>query len=308
MIAWWADPTLQTVALGGAMVGGVCGSLGTLAYLRRQSLIGDVVAHSSLLGIMTAFLLAYAITGAGSRQPAVLLPGATVAGLAAAGLVTLLTRWTSLREDASLGVMLALFFATAMVALGWIERADPPIAGRAGLNQFLFGQAAATNRRDVGWILAIGAAAVVLMVAAWPRLKAYTVDPQHARGLGIGRGATEILLTTLLVLGIVVGIQSMGVVLVVSMLTAPAASARQWTGGMGTMTALAGGIGAASATVGAVVSGTVRHVPTGPVIVLILTAVFVVSITVSPGRGWMSVWWQRRRARRATAIVPSDAR
>ena len=300
MIAWWADPTLQTVAAGGAMVGGVCGSLGTFAYLRRQSLIGDVVAHSSLLGIMVAFLMAYWWTGSGSRSPSVLMPGAVVAGLAAAGLMRLLTGWTSLKEDAALGVMLAVFFATAMVLMRWIERVDPPIGGRAGLSQFLFGEAAATSRADLWWIGGVGLVAVGTMVLGWHRLTIYTFDPMHARGLGLPHRATETLMTALLVVGIVIGIQSMGVVLVVSMMTAPAAAARQWTRTVASMAMLAGAFGSGCATAGAVLSGTVRNVPTGPVIVLLLTLVFVISVVGSPSRGVVSGWIRRRRIRRTT--------
>lgn len=296
MIAWWADPTLQTVAIGGAMIGAVSGSLGVFAYLRRESLIGDVVAHSSLLGIMVAFLISYAITGAGVRTSAVLLPGAIVTGLAAAGLTRLLTAYTRIKEDAALGIMLAVFFATAMVLLRVIERADPPIPGRAGLNHFLFGQAAATTRDDLKWIALVGLASIVVMSLAWCRLKIFAFDPDHARGMGLPSRGIESVLSALLVIGIVIGLQSVGVVLMISMLTAPAAAARQWTRSVGAMVWVSGTIGAIAASVGAVISGTVKHAPTGPVIVLLLTAFFLVSILIAPRRGIIAKWLHRKRA------------
>lgn len=295
MIPWWADPTLQTVALGGAMIGAVSGSLGVFAYLRRQSLIGDVVAHSSLLGIMVAFLISYAITGAGIRTSAVLLPGAIVTGLAAAWLTRFLTSHTRIKEDAALGIMLAVFFASAMVLLRVIERADPPIPGRAGLNHFLFGQAAATSRDDLKWIAVVGLASIIVMSLTWCRLKTFSFDPDHARGLGLPSRGIETVLSALLVIGIVIGLQSVGVVLMISMLTAPAAAARQWTRSVGGMVFTSGTMGAIAASIGAVISGTVKHAPTGPIIVLLLTLIFLVSLLIAPRRGIIARWLHRRR-------------
>ena len=305
---WYQDPTLQTVALGGGMIGGISGSLGVFAYLRRQSLIGDVVAHSSLLGIMLAFLISYWITGSGIRTSAVLLPGAVVTGLAAAALTRFLIRTTKIKEDAALGIMLAVFFATAMVFLRMIQRADPPIDGRAGLDQFLFGQAAATSRADLKWIAAVGVASIVTMSAAWTRLKIFSFDPDHARGVGLPSRGVESVLSALLVVGIVIGLQSVGVVLMISMLTAPAAAARQWTRSVGAMVWLAGAMGAAAASIGAVISGTVRHAPTGPVIVLLLTGGFVLSLLLAPRRGIVAQWLHRRRVAADCAVATNVPR
>ena len=303
---WYLDPTLRTVAAGGAMIGAVSGSLGVFAYLRRQSLIADVVAHSSLLGIMIAFLISYALTGRGIRTAAVLMPGAIVTGLAAAWLTQFLTARTRIKEDAALGIMLAIFFASAMVLLRMIERADPPIDGRAGLNEFLFGQAAATTRSDLVWIASVGVLAIGGVMAVWPRLKIFSFDPDHAASLGLVAGPIQSLLSALLVVGIVIGLQSVGVILMIAMLTAPAAAARQWTRGVGSMVCVAAGIGAVTATAGAIISGTARHAPTGPIIVLLLTAVFGLSLLIAPRRGVLARWNHRRRVASRIGRSASD--
>ena len=76
------DPTLVVVAAGTTAVGAVSGALGCFAYLRRQGLVGDVVSHSALLGVVGAFVIAYAVTGSASRSLTILVPGALITGSA----------------------------------------------------------------------------------------------------------------------------------------------------------------------------------------------------------------------------------
>ena len=281
----WNDYTVRTVVLGSAMIGAVSGSLGCFAYLRKQSLIGDVVAHSSLLGIVAAFWLGHAVTGTGSKSLWLLMPGAIVAGLAALLLTKLITSQTRIKPDAGLGVMLAIFFGTGMMLLRWVQRAQPPIPGRAGLDDYLFGMAAAMTRADIVMITALGSVAVLTMLLTWNRLKLLTFDEGYAAGLGLAVTPFEILLLALMVIAIVIGLQVVGVVLTIALLITPASAARQWTNHLGPMVAVATVIGSLCAASGAFISATGEHLPTGPVIVLLLTGVFLISILFAPRRG-----------------------
>lgn len=288
----WNDYTVRTVVLGSAMIGAVSGSLGCFAYLRKQSLIGDVVSHSSLLGIVGAFWLGHAVTGNGSRSLWLLMPGAIIAGLAALLLTKLITNQTRIKPDAALGVMLAVFFGSGMMLLRWLQRAQPPIPGRAGLDDYLFGMAAAMTRSDLMMIAGLGSVSLVTMLLAWNRLKVLTFDEDYAAGLGLSVGRLEVLLLALMVVAIVIGLQVVGVVLTIALLVAPASAARQWTTHLGPMVASAGIIGSLCAASGAFISATGEHLPTGPVIVLLLTGVFLISILFAPRRGLLV----RRRA------------
>ena len=285
LAALWDDHTVRTVVLGSAMMGAVSGSLGCFAYLRRQSLIGDVVSHSSLLGIVLAFWLGHRIFGGSNRSLWVLMPGAIVAGLAALLLTKLVTTRTRLKPDAGLGVMLAIFFGTGMMLLRWLQRVQPPIPGRSGLDDYLFGMAAAMTQADLLMIASLGSLAVLTMLATWNRLKVLTFDQDFAAGLGLAVDRLEVLMLALLVVGIVIGLQVVGVVLMIALLVAPAAAARQWTRHLGPMVSVAAAIGSVSAATGACISATGEHLPTGPVIVLLLTGAFLVSIVFAPGRG-----------------------
>ncbi len=291
------DYTLRTVCLGAAGVGAVSGALGCFAYLRRQSLIGDVVAHSSLVGIVGAFLLCYWLTGQGNKSLGVLIPGALSAGTASLLLTRSVTAQTRIKEDAALGVMLAIFFGSGVLLLRWTQRASPTIPGRAGLDDYLFGMAAALSQSDLWMIGLLGISSIGVMLAAWKEFKVFAFDPQFAHSLGIRTHRIDTLLLLVLVVGIVIGIQSVGVVLMIALLVTPASTARQWTRHLGPMVGLAAVIGAFCGAAGSLLSSTYARVPTGPVIVLIATALFVISLAIAPRRGLLAQWLRRRTLR-----------
>lgn len=292
------DPTLLTVATGAAAVGAVSGALGCFAYLRRQGLVGDVVSHSALLGVVAAFVGAWLVTGEASKSLALLIPGAILSGSAALLLARSVSRRTRLREDASLGVMLAIFFGGGLLLLRWVQRRTPSIRGHAGLEDYIFGMAAAMTRADVLMIAILGALAAVVLLLCWKEFEAYTFDPEFAQSIGLPGGFVDTLLLVTLVLGVVIGIQSVGVILMIALLVTPASAARQWTERLGTMVVLAAVFGAVSGVVGAVVSASEAGLPTGPVIVLVVSAIFVVSLLFAPKRGVLARARVRRRARR----------
>ncbi len=298
------DSTLITVAAGAALIGAVSGGLGSFAYLRRQGLVGDIVSHSSLVGIVAAFLASYWITGTGSKSLLVLIPGAIVAGVGALILSRAIQARTTIKEDTSLGVMLAIFFGSGLFLLRWVQRQSPSIRGHTGLEDYIFGMAAAMTRSDLWMIVGLGAVSAFVLYLFWKEFQLFTFDPEFAASLGLRTTLIDTLMLTLLVLGIVIGIQSVGVVLMISLLVTPASAARQWTKRLGSMVALSAAFGAASGLLGALISASELRVPTGPVVVLIATAIFLISILFAPGRGVIA----RARTRRiAAASVPAGA-
>ncbi|MEM7560620.1 MAG: metal ABC transporter permease, partial [Planctomycetota bacterium] len=184
-----------------------------------------------------------------------------------------------------LGVMLAIFFGTGLMLLRWIQRSSPPISGQAGLDDYLFGMAAAMTSSDLWMICSLALLSALTVLLCWSRLKVLTFDAEYAAGLGLPTGRWEVLLLALLVIGIVIGLQIVGVVLMVAMLIAPASAARQWTHSLGAMFCIAAGLGATCAASGAFLSSVQKGLPTGPVIVMLLTAVVIASVLLSPSRG-----------------------
>lgn len=271
------DYTLRTVALGSATLGLVSGVLGTFAVLRKQSLLGDAISHAALPGIALAFLLT------GSKAPLVLILGAAVAGWLGTLAVMVAVRNTRLKQDAALGMVLSVFFGFGILLLTFIQKL--PQASQAGLDKFLFGQAATLVGRDVVTMAVLGAAAVATVVVLWKEFKLLSFDPAFAASLGFPTGLLDVALTSLIVIAIVVGLQAVGVVLMSAMIVAPAAAARQWTERLNVMVILSGLFGALVGLAGAVTSSVVPRLPTGPTIVLYMSAVVVASLLFAPERG-----------------------
>jgi manganese/zinc/iron transport system permease protein len=273
----FSDYTFRTVAAGAAALGLTAGALGSFAVLRRQALLGDAISHAALPGIALAYMLT------GSKTPLVLAAGAGVAGFLATLGVMAIVRGSRVKLDSALGIVLSVFFGIGLVLLTFVQRR--PDASQAGLDRYLFGQAAGLLREDVITMAVLGGIALLLMLAAWKELKLLAFDPDYGAAAGLPMRAVDVLLTSLLVVAVVVGLQAVGVVLMSAMLVAPAVAARQWTDRLGVMTLLAGLFGAAAGVVGAVLSAEASRLPTGPTIVLCATAIVLVSLLVAPRRG-----------------------
>ncbi len=288
--AFWSDYTLRTVAAGAAVIGATAGVLGVFAQLRRQSLLGDAVSHAALPGIALVFLLT------GSKAPAALVAGAAVTGWLGALCVTGIVRSSRTSADSALGLVLSVFFGTGLMLLTWIQRR--PDASQAGLDRFLFGQAATLLTADVVTMAALGGGAVLVLVLFWKEFKLLSFDPGYAALLGLPVRRLDILLTGLLVMAVVAGLQAVGVVLMSAMLVAPAAAARQWTDRLAPMAVLAAAFGAAAGVAGAVASSLAARTPTGPAVVLAATVIVLFSLVFSPRRGLLAGAWRRWRRRR----------
>lgn len=293
------DYTLRNVALGSALLGIISGALGAFAVLRKQSLIGDMISHAALPGIALAFLIT------GIKSTIVLLLGAAVAGWWATIFVHGVITTTRIKEDTALGLVLSGFFGFGLVLLTIIQRR--PDATQAGLEKFLFGQAATLLAEDVLTMAALGAIALVCMLLFWKEFKLLSFDPDFAASQGIPTRGINVLLITLLVIAVVIGLQTVGVVLMSAMVVAPAAAARQWTDRLGFMVALSALFGALAGVSGAVISSLVPRLPTGPTIVLCVSALVLVSLLFAPARGllwrWMSLRRNRRRFRSEAVLL-----
>jgi manganese/zinc/iron transport system permease protein len=287
----FTDYTLRTVALGTAMLGAVSGGLGAFAVLRRQSLLGDAISHAALPGIALAFLLTH------SRDPLILVLGAAIAGWIGTVCVHGIVRHTRVKHDAALGIVLSVFFGIGMMMLTYLQGTG--LAGQAGLDRFLFGQAATLMTADLRVIGGLGTVAALVTALFWKEFKLLSFDPEYAGSLGMRVAALDLLLTSVLVLAIVIGLQSVGVVLMSAMLVAPAAAARQWTDRLGSLVGIAALFGATAGVAGAVVSATAERVPTGPAIVLAMTGLVIASLLLAPRRGIVFSWARYQRSRRA---------
>lgn len=287
------------VLLGAAVLGLAAGVLGSLAVLQKRSLVGDALAHAALPGVAIAFLIS------GTKDPSALLIGAGAVGLLGALLIIGIERAGRVRPDAAIGVVLAGFFSLGIVLLTWIS--SDGNAQQAGLEKYLFGQAAGLLERDVLVMAGLAAGALVLVALSLRPLRIALFDRDFARASGLNVRVVEIGTTVLLVVAIIIGLRTVGAILMVAMLVVPGVAARQLTNRLGAMLVLAGVIGASVGGGGAVVAGR-AEAPTGPVIVLVGTLVVAIVILVAPRRGvlWNALRLRRERRRLLASAVLID--
>lgn len=282
--------TLRTVALGSMVLGIVSGALGTFAVLRRQSLLGDAISHAALPGVVLAFLLTR------SKEPLVLMLGAIAAGWLGTLWMLVIVRRSRIKEDTALGLVLSVFFGLGLVLLTYTQRL--PDASQAGLDKFLFGQAATFLTKDVLIMAILGGIALLLMILLWKELKLLSFDREYGASLGFPTTILDIILTTLLVIAIVIGLQAVGVVLMSAMVVAPAAAARQWTNRLSWMVLISAFFGALAGVGGTLISSSAKGLSTGPTIVLVASGIVLLSLLFAPNRGLIWQWIRRQRQRR----------
>ena len=284
------DYTVRNVALGSAVLGFLGGALGSFAVLRRQGLFGDALAHATLPGVCVAFVLT------GSKAPAVLLLGAALSAGLGALLILAVVSGTRIKQDAILGIVLSVFFGAGVVLLTYIAGSGD--AGQSGLDRFVFGQAATIVRDDVVTMGLLALVALAVTALLFKEFKLLSFDPAFAASFGYPVKGLNVLLTSLIVVAVVVGIQAVGVVLMAAMLITPAAAARQWTERLSTMVLLSALFGASSGVSGALVSASGSNLPTGPLIVLVATGILLFSLVLGWRRGFLPGWVRARRSRR----------
>ncbi|WP_103864991.1 metal ABC transporter permease [Aquimarina sp. I32.4] len=273
----FTDYTLRTITLGTAILGAICGMLGSFAVLRKQSLLGDAISHAALPGIAIVFLII------GTKNSSLFLLGALISGLIGTFWIRGIISKTHLKSDTALGLILSLFFGFGMLLLTYIQKM--PNSNQAGLESYLFGQAATLLESDVWLMVIVTAISLVVLLLFWKELKILLFDADYTKTLGFNTQFLDILITTFIVIAIVLGLQTVGVVLMSAMLLAPAAAARQWTNSLGVMVTLAAIFGAFSGVLGTAISASHNNLSTGPVIVLVAGVFVLFSFIFSPGRG-----------------------
>ncbi len=287
IILLFSDYTFQTVALGSALLGLISGVLGSFAVLRRQSLLGDGVSHSALPGVVMAFVLS------GSKNTEVLLLGALISGLLATLFIVSIVRHTRVKFDSALALVMSVFFGLGLVLLTYVQKI--PNSNQAGLKRFIFGQASTLLQRDINLMVICGLILLALVLLFWKEFKLFTFDSDFAQSLGFSPKKLNLLLSFMIVLAIIIGLQTVGVILMSAMLITPAVAARQWTNKLWVMVTLSALFGAASGIAGTAASSLVPKLPTGPAIVVCVSVIVIISVLFAPGRGVLHRVYQRRK-------------
>lgn len=284
----------SVVVLSTTLLGVAAGIVGVFALLRKRSLVTDALSHATLPGIGMAFIAA-TVLGGGGRSLPVLLLGATVTGVLGVLAIQWLLRHTRLHEDASIGLVLSVFFGAGAVIMSVVQTMRTGNA--AGLSQFIYGQTAAMNARDAWLMGGIAAAAVLAAAGLLKEFALVCFNDAFAKVDGWPVTGIDLLMMSLVVVVTVAGLQAVGLILVVAMLIIPAVAARFWTERLWLLVVLAAGIGGLSGYLGAVMSALLPRKPAGAVIVLTAGAIFTLSMLVAPSRGVVAAAVRRLRLR-----------
>lgn len=259
-------------ALWGTVIIGICaGALGPLVLVQRQALIADAIAHSSLPGLLGVFLFCSWL-GFDGRNPLLLIAGSIVTGLTAVAIISSLTQRTIIHRDAAMAATLTTFFSLGMLLLQYISR--HPLPGKAGIQDYLLGNASTLTRADVRSALVIGGGVLLILSLVHLKQTVVVFDAPFAQLAGIKLNIIRALGFIALVATTVIGVKVVGVVLMVAVVIAPAVAARQWTNRLIPFIACSGAIGGLSAVLGtyfSIAAGetAVGSIPTGPAIVLV---------------------------------------
>lgn len=288
--------TAAVVSLGCTLLGAASGLIGVLALLRRRTLMGDALAHATLPGIVGAFMLATFLKAHGwtvePKSLLVLLSGAAASGLLGVAGVHWLTRAGRLPQDAAIGVVLSVFFGAGYVLLSIVQTSS--VGNQAGLKTFILGQTAAMSVQDVALMAGAAGLAGLLAVLLRKELALVAFDEGFARSQGWPAGVLDLVLMASVVAVVVVGLQAVGLVLVIAMLIIPGASARFLTDRLGATLGLSALLGGLSGYLGAGLSAALPNLPAGGIIVLCAGAVFGVCALAGPRHGLVARWASRR--------------
>lgn len=289
------DYNTRVVLFGVAVLGTATGLVGSFTLLRKRALLGDALAHASLPGIALAFMIASGL-GLNAKSLPILLLGATLTGLLGVAVVLVVRTQTRLKEDAGLGIALSVFFGAGMALLGVIQQMDTGHA--AGLESFIYGKTASMNAYDARLIAIASCVAIICSVLLFKELKLLCFDESFAGSRGLPVVALDLALMTLVVLVTIVGLQAVGLILMVALLVIPPAAARFWTEKMWAVATLSALLGCVGGLVGGAASALFPRLPSGAMIVLTSTALFVFSMFFGTARGVLIRWTRRYNVNR----------
>ncbi len=272
----------RLVVLGVTLLGGTAGLIGSFLLLRKQSLLGDALSHATLPGIGIAFAVMSAMGLSGKSLPGLLI-GATITGLLGVLLVLAIRRTTRLKDDAAMGIVLSVFFGLGVAILNMVQKI--PGQSSAGLESFIYGSTASMVWSDFYLIVGTLIVTTAVTILILKELTLLCFDSNFASTEGWPTLWLDVILMGLVTAVTVVGLQAVGLILIIAFLITPPTAARFWTNNLKHMLWLSTIIGAISGWLGASISALYSNLPAGAIIVISAAIIFLVSMIFGRARG-----------------------
>lgn len=263
--------TFLIVAIGTTLLSFASGIIGTVSVIKGQSLIGDAIGHATFPGIILAFMIV------GVTDTLSLTIGALIFGVIAFFFIQAITNHSKITLDGALALILSSFFGFGMALKSFVQ-GNPAFKNTQGIDDYIFGQAAYMLRLDVYLILIASVISLLLFIIFYHQIRIYTFDPIYSSTVGINPSLINFLVLSMTILLIAVGLKAVGAILIVNLLIAPGVIGLMWSNRFNTVVIIAGLAGAAAASTGTYISTAFAGFPTGPSIILVLSAFVLVSM------------------------------
>jgi len=254
------------------MVGVICGVIGPFIVLRGLSLMGDAISHAVLPGVAISYMLGINY-----------FYGAALSGILSAVGIGMINQNSRIKRDASIGIVLSSALALGVVLITKAQSAQ-------NLTNILFGNVLSVQPTDMWVTLIIGMIILIVIILFYKELLVSSFDPIMSKAYGLNTKAIHYLIMVLLTLVTVSSLKTVGVILVVSMLIAPASTGYLLTNDFKTMIFISAGVGALASIIGIYISFR-SNLPTGPLIALTITLIFTLAFLFAPEQGlvWRSM-------------------
>ena len=276
------DYNTRVVMTGTGLLGMAAGLVGSFTLLRRRALMGDALSHATLPGVGLAFLLAPYLGLDGKSLP-VLLTGAALSGIVGVAAILYIRNLTRLKEDAALGIVLSVFFGAGIAILTIVQQV--PSGHAAGLESFIYGKTASMIASDAQLIAVAGLLSVIIIVLLFKELTLLCFDEGFAGSRGYPVLILDLLIMALVVVVTIIGLQAVGLVLMIALLVIPAAAARFWTHDLKRMMLISSSIGGIGGLAGSAMSAVFPNLPSGAMIVIVCSSLFFFSLLFGRSRG-----------------------
>jgi manganese/zinc/iron transport system permease protein len=298
ILDFFTDPVLKAPTIGCMLMCMAAALVGVIVFLKKQSLLGESLSHAAYPGVIAGVIIAGATDiSESSELPIALLVmgGALITSLIGMWCIGFLQNRMNVRSDSALCFILAAFFGIGLTLASQVQFAYTSLYRQAQV--YLYGQAATMTDTHI-WIYAVLTLLIVgVVVLFYKEIRGIAFDPEYIRSIGVNKRLIDATVFFLIVLAVVIGIRSVGVVLMSAMLIAPAAAARQYSDKLHRVFALSAFFGLLSGFLGNYLSVEVSRwlsekypgerltLPTGPMIVIVASLICLLSLMFAPKRG-----------------------
>lgn len=297
-LTYFTDAILRAPTIGCMLMCLSAALVGVIAFLRKQSLIGEALSHASFPGVIIGVVLAGELSQGNESWlwlPAFTMAGAFVSALIGLVFINFLETKAKIRSDSALCFILSGFFGIGITLASRVQFTHSTLYQQS--LSYLYGQAATMVDIHIVIYGILSLAAIAMVIIFYKELQVLIFDREYAKSIGIRVNLIRALTFILITLAIVIGIRSVGIVLMSAMLIAPAVAARQFTHRLSMMMVLAGIFGLFSGYFGIYLSVEMTNYfaelyptarvafPTGPMIVIVATIFCILALLLAPERG-----------------------